>query len=323
MKPDATSLPEAHTRPPEARRALLHAPVAVLAGALLIVSAVVQLGGPHSNVNEVTIGLITVAKRGGLDIVAGFINAVGLILVALTLNFLYDATRTRQPALGKYMRLLAVAGGAVTGITGVIYAIIIHQRAHQFVSQGAQTYQEAHRLTQGFAFSVLPSIELAGALALAISFALISLAAMRVGLLTKVMGYLGIFTGVLVIIPIGSSVPVIEAAFLVALGALFARRWPGGVPRAWLTGQAEPWPTAAQLREQRVRGVAEGGPPRGRARGRAAAESAANPLPGLSRGHRARAVTKPRGATPEPAPAPTPAAQGRPGGAKRKRKRRH
>lgn len=305
---------------PEARRRTLHAPVAVLAGILLMISAVIQLGGPHSSINEVTIGLITVAKRGSIDIIASVLNAIGLVLVALTLNFLYEATKARQPALGIYMRVLAVLGGVITGITGVIYAVIIHSRAHQFVSHGAQTYQEAKHLTQGFAFTVLPSLELAAALALAVAFALISLGAMRVGLLTKLMGYLGIFTGVLVIIPIGSSIPVVEAAFLIALGVLFAGRWPGGMPKAWVTGQAEPWPSAQEMREQRVRGAAARGTPRGRlaAEGATSGDGSAAKLAG---GLWARA-TKPRGATPEAAPAPTPAAQGRPGGAKRKRKRR-
>jgi len=59
---------------------------------------------------------------------------------------------------------------------------------------------------------------------------------MRVGLLTRFMGYLGIFTGVLVLFPIGSPVPVVQGFWLLALAYLFSGRWPNGVPPAWRSG---------------------------------------------------------------------------------------
>jgi hypothetical protein len=99
----------------------------------------------------------------------------------------------------------------------------------------------------------LPFIGQLSALLLAVAFVLISLSAMRVGLLTRFMGYLGIFTGVLVLFPIGSPVPVVEGFWLFAVAYLFSGRWPTGVPPAWRSGRAEPWPSGQQLREQRIR----------------------------------------------------------------------
>ena len=46
---------------------------------------------------------------------------------------------------------------------------------------------------------------------------------MRVGLLTRFMGVLGIIVGVLFIVPLGSSLPIVQAFWLVALGVLFLR----------------------------------------------------------------------------------------------------
>ena len=54
---------------------------------------------------------------------------------------------------------------------------------------------------------------------------------MRVGLLTRFMGVLGIIVGVLFIIPLGSSLPIVQAFWLCALGALFLGRWPRGCRR--------------------------------------------------------------------------------------------
>jgi hypothetical protein len=83
----------------------------------------------------------------------------------------------------------------------------------------------------------------------AVSFVLVSLNAMRVGLLTRFMGYLGIFAGVLTIAAI-TPVPVVAGYWLVALAVLFLGRWPTGTPPSWRSGKAEPWPSTQQLREQ-------------------------------------------------------------------------
>jgi hypothetical protein len=80
---------------------------------------------------------------------------------------------------------------------------------------------------------------------------LISINAMRVGLLTRFMGILGVIVGVLFVIPIGSQLPIVQCFWLISVGLLFLARWPGGVPPAWDTGRAEPWPSQQELREAR------------------------------------------------------------------------
>jgi hypothetical protein len=73
---------------------------------------------------------------------------------------------------------------------------------------------------------------------------------MRVGLLPRVPGVLGIICGVLFVIPI-TPFPILQVFWLLALAALFGGRWPSGTPPAWETGQAQPWPTQQQVREER------------------------------------------------------------------------
>ena len=61
---------------------------------------------------------------------------------------------------------------------------------------------------------------------------------MRVGLLTRWVGVLGIFTGVLIFLPIGgATLEVVPAFWMVAMGLLYAERWPGGDPPAWTSGK--------------------------------------------------------------------------------------
>jgi hypothetical protein len=50
--------------------------------------------------------------------------------------------------------------------------------------------------------------------------------------------------------------PVVQCFWLLLLAALFLGRWPNGQPPAWRTGNAEPWPSAASVRDQRRRAAA-------------------------------------------------------------------
>ena len=66
------------------------------------------------------------------------------------------------------------------------------------------------------------------------------------------MGVLGMIVGATFVLPIDQQ-GVIRAFWLVAIGFLIAGRWPNGMPPAWQTGEAVPWPSQAELREQRAR----------------------------------------------------------------------
>ncbi|MFL5970672.1 MAG: hypothetical protein ACJ74L_13840, partial [Gaiellaceae bacterium] len=103
--------------------------------------------------------------------------------------------------------------------------------------------------------SVLQGIALGGTIALAFTIGMIALNAMRAGLLSRFMGILGIFVGVLLVIPLG--VQILQLFWFAALGLLFLNRWPGGRGPAWQTGEAIPWPGAAEQREEIERRRAE------------------------------------------------------------------
>lgn len=270
------------------------AAIAGLAGVLLMAAAIAQLAGPHTKVEELTLDLITAHKRFPLDVIAAVINAFGLLALAGTLTFLFRVIRARNPQVQSFIRILSVAGAGVAGLSGLAYSALIASKASDFVHSGAQTYQEANHLTSSGAIVALQLLDQAALLVLAIGFVLTSLNAMRVGLLTRFMGYLGIFAAVLILFQL-TQVPVVEGYWLLALAVLFAGRWPTGLPPSWQSGRAEPWPSGQQMREQRANAIA------------------------ARRGGRGRAPA--RAPEPEPVAAPAPRAP-RQGAQKRKRKRR-
>jgi hypothetical protein len=231
--------------------------VAIAAGVLLVASAVIQLSGPHTNVSEVTLGLIIEHKRIALDIVGSVVQAAGWLAVGWTLWFLIGAVRARDPNTQKFIGYLALVGAPLTAIGIVGYISLYGVKAHDFITHGSQTYPEANHLLSSASLATFQVMDYAGELLLAVAFVLTAMQAMRVGLLTRFMGYLGVIGGILVLFVI-TPVPVVQAYWLVALGILLLGRWPTGTPPAWESGRVERWPSSQELREQRTRQTQNG-----------------------------------------------------------------
>jgi len=175
---------------------------------------------------------------------------IGYCGMAWAAGFLAVATRARTPEFKKFLIYIPIIGGVTLAVGTLIYRVSIVILAGDFMD-GPRTVAEATQLqtgTQEFA-QILNAL---GALLLAIGLVFVSLNAMRVGLLSKLFGYLGIVAGaMLVVFPL----PVVQVFWLAGIGLLLLGRFPGGDPPAWRTGKAEPWPSAvatAQARAERA-----------------------------------------------------------------------
>jgi len=195
-------------------------------------------------------------------------NAVAIILVALalalaaaaigvTLSHLYRSVKARRPELPRGVLYASVTGAALVAVAGVVQAVAVAMKAADFAGAADQTSDAARDVLQGPILVGALLFRQLGVFTIGFAFVLLSLNGMRVGLLTRFMGVLGIIVGVLFIIPLGSSLPIVQSFWLVALGVLFLGRWPSGMPPAWVTGEAEPWPSQQELREARLERQAE------------------------------------------------------------------
>src|SRR5581483_1179873 len=242
----------------EARVRPRQAAVAAAAAILLLGSAVVQLAGPHTNVSEVTLGLIFEHRRFLLDIIGAVLQAGGWVALAWTLWFLFGCVRAREERVQRFIGYFAVVGAPLAAIGIIGYVISYGVVAQQFVTHGAQTYPQANQLMGAASLSIFQIIDYLGELLLAVGFVMVSLNAMRVGLLTRFLGFLGIIGGVLTLFVI-TPVPIVQFYWLAALAYLFTGRWPSGVPPAWRSGRAERWPSAQEARQQQARARGQGG----------------------------------------------------------------
>ncbi|MBV9334840.1 MAG: hypothetical protein JO243_03025 [Solirubrobacterales bacterium] len=255
----------------ETRVRVRQAAIAAAAGILLMAAVLVQIGGPHVNVNEKTLGLITEHKRFTRDLIGSLVAALSLLALGWTLFWLWGAARARDANIRpSFMGWIAAAGAVIQAISVVLYAVFFGNAASDFVSHGSQTWPEANALLNKSPLVAAQIGNYLGLLLLAVGFTLTSLNAMRVGLLTRFLGYLGIIAAVLTIIPL-VPIPIVEAYWLLALAYLLSGRWPNAVPPAWSSGRPERWPSSAELRAARGQAAPRGG------RGKPASEPAPAP----------------------------------------------
>ena len=213
--------------------------------------------GPVGELESLRVDTLSFYDDHALEVLASsVVVAIGYVALGWALTYLAVATRARRPEFPKWLVYVPLAAATLQALASALSALATNIAISDFLS-GSRTVEEAQDVTTSGLGVFASLLGLPGALGLALSLAMISLNAMRVGLLTRFMGVLGIITGALQILPFGGPLPVVQCVWLLMLSLLFAGRWPNGQPRAWRTGNAEPWPTSAQVREQRQRRAAE------------------------------------------------------------------
>jgi hypothetical protein len=228
--------------------------VAFAAGILLVVSFAMQAIGSHAKVSEFTVELLNDSHRSVLNILGAVLNGAGYLALAWTVSFLQRCSRARNPERAKgWVGTLAWVGAGLVALASLILSVVVAVKEHQFASSGAQTYAQANSLMSTPLLTVLQVAALLGNFVLALPLVLMSLNALQNGLLTKFLGYLGVFAGFLIAFPI-FQIPIVQAYWLAAVAYLLSGRWPSGVPPAWSTGKTEPWPSAADARARRAAG---------------------------------------------------------------------
>jgi hypothetical protein len=188
---------------------------------------------------------------------ASVISALGALAIGGALTFLAFAVGARRkefPRLGLYV---PIVGSVLLAISLVLVAIGTDATVDDVLA-GPRTVDAVSDVKGGSLLTTGQLVEVVARFTLGAAFLLVSLNAMRAGLLTRFMGVLGIIAGVLLALPVfGGPLPVVQSFWLFAIGLLLAGRWPGGEPPAWKAGTAIAWPSSAELREARRAGQPE------------------------------------------------------------------
>jgi hypothetical protein len=147
--------------------------------------------------------------------------------------------------------LAALAVGALTlAVVSLGHQVVSAIETHKFaVGHDFSAHAVDQALTKGTLNMLVVYLALIAALALAAGTIVVAMNAQRVGLIPRWMGILGIFTGVLLFLPIGGAeLQIVPAFWLVMMGILYMGKWSKGDPPAWAAGEARPWPSQARMR---------------------------------------------------------------------------
>ncbi len=197
-----------------------------------------------------------------LAINALLIGAAVLLLGAVML-FLARATKARGGALPRIAPALPLLGAVPFAVGGLITNTVGTNEHYDRILE-AKTVDgiAAVNDSPGTLLNLGQSVTGIGAITLAVGIVLVCLHAMRVGLLTRFLGVLGILVGVIIGFSpfLGAGFSPVQMVWLLALAVLLAGRWPGGDPPAWPNGVAVPWPSAVEVREARERAGRDGAP---------------------------------------------------------------
>lgn len=246
----------------EAERRRWAVPAAALGGFLPLAALLIGvsvLRGPQNRLAY----LIHLDEKQTTFLGLGLVLSVGILGLTAALVYLFDAVRARRPGVSPVFKPALIVGGVGTAVVGVLsstlanawpqavpFQVVAGARIHDFVTTGPQTYESSQDvftspLVAGMTFAqILFTLLLVGGLIVT------SINAMRVGLLTRVIGWIGVFAGILFAFPVLSPIPIVPGVWLGALALIYAGRFPGGTPPAWVSGDAEPWTSMSDQRER-------------------------------------------------------------------------
>jgi len=186
------------------------------------------------------------------------LRAIGLVGLGWVLTLLAVAVRGRRPEFPRAAVYIGLVGAVLSALATLLGAVGSAIAVNHFLD-GTRTVDAAAEVSSESLPVTAGILGLVGQLALASGLILVSLNAMRTGLIVRFLGILGVILAVLLVLQIAAPLDVfIQSIWLFVLALLLTGRGPGGLPLAWRTGQAQPWPSAAEVAAARRAAATEG-----------------------------------------------------------------
>jgi hypothetical protein len=180
-----------------------------------------------------------------LSLITGsFMAAIAVGALTLILLLLLQATRFRRPETWSAAYPLVLYGGIAVAVVSLAHQVVSAIETHSFaVGHDFTSHAVDKALTTGAGNQIAAYLGLISGLALAAGMIGTMINALRVGLIPRWMSILGMFTALLIVLPIGGAeLQVVPAFWMVMMGILYIGKWPNAEPPAWLAGEARPWP---------------------------------------------------------------------------------
>lgn len=214
--------------------------VAATAGALIVAARAVTPRARLGDAPGQATWLSDLSIHSEAHALAVGLRSAGLLLTIAAGIYLYRVVRVRH-GTGRppVLWLGVVAPLLVLAVTVAGYLVII-DIADTFTAGPRSERRADDLIGASERLRAVRFVEFLSRLGFGIWVVLISLDAMRVGALTRVVGYWGVIAGVAVAMQFTPGEALL-AGWIGSIGVLFLGYWPGGRPETWETGR----PTAS------------------------------------------------------------------------------
>jgi hypothetical protein len=231
------------------RRWALPAALLTMGAAVALIASIVVLGTAFSAEGEAD-QLRELDSNSSSYLLSGVLRGIGTLLLAVPLLYLFRAAEGRSEAVRGQLIGVVFVAPLFMAVGAILNAQASINAASDFVAEGitgsgAGADDRATDFLEGESLrSLATGLSLAGALGVAVIMVYTCLQAMRVGLLSRFWGSLGMALGAVSFIIPGFQ-PFLTIWF-VYLGLLIAGWLPRGRPPAWAAGEAIAWPTPGE-----------------------------------------------------------------------------
>lgn len=230
------------------------AAMTLIAAILPFIGSILQSSGGTAPKNMLA-QIIRYEGKSTAIVIGSTLIALGIAAKAVPLVFLQYAAISRGGRVPRLLPRITIIAAIAYAIGSLAVAIVLTTGVHKLITDSGMTFDQVRNMNRDAAVLAASALATIGMFALTFGFVMAALNAMRVGLVSKFMGNMGMFAAALPLLsafppiaPLAASAPLLQAVWLIALAALIMGRWPGGTPAAWSDGKAHPWPTAAEAR---------------------------------------------------------------------------
>ena len=230
--------------------------LATLAGVALVIASAFAIGAVSGDGDA---ELLRSAHEHSSSVnLAAALQAAGFVFLVAPLLFLFKATAARSGRVRNQLIGLVIAAPLFLSAAAVLNAVATDDAGNAFVAGTAKPgitakvadEEATNAISEAPTHGAAIGFGLGGRLGLAFALLYTCLYAMRVGLLTRFWGSLGMALGVAALLLLVQFTMI----WFIYFGLLLLGRLPGGRPPAWAAGEAVPWPTPGEKAAESLEG---------------------------------------------------------------------
>jgi hypothetical protein len=226
---------------------------AIFAVLFVIASVIVaaQVGGGDGD-SEL---LRNVDESSGTQILSAILQAIGVALLAIPLYHLFAAARDRSDRVRGQLVGVVIVGPLFLAVAAILVGFANVDAAERFVTDEVPRLESegipldgdraddvaSDTVSEATLSQVAVGFGIAGQIGFVFGLFYTAMQAMRVGLLTRFWGSLGMALGAVSFLFFQFTI-----LWFIYAGLLFLGWVPNGRPPAWESGEAEPWPTPGE-----------------------------------------------------------------------------